>query len=716
MPDPEFDALLKELADLEAAHPELDDPNSPTRRVGGEPIDGFTTRPHNVPMLSIDNTYDESEVRAWVERVRKNLAPDGEGLFAAPAETRFICDPKIDGVAISLRYERGQLTQALTRGDGAKGDDVYIPLSAFERINKQREAAGDDPFMNPRNACAGTLKNLDPKVAASRDLGLTAHGRGEISDPDFATTHTQLLNKLDALGIPTSEHTATATTPEQILETINAFDTQRHALDCATDGMVVRVDAFAQQDRLGHTSKSPRWCIAYKYAAERAQTVLLDVQHQVGKTGKITPRADMAPVLLAGTTVQHATLHNYGNVVKKDVRLGDTLEIEKAGEIIPYVIRVVPELRPKRARKVKAPEHCPLCDGPVELEYDQRRLEQIDAWPKLPERLATKRNSLAKATAEAAKKPGDAVKQQKVLDRQRDVAKLESDIAAGEPDPIAPADETARLCVNPECPAQIREKLIWFAARTQMDIDGLGESTIDQIRATHLPKGDPRRAELGVPDDAPAIPLDHFVDIFNLGAHADTLLTLDRMGEKKLENLLAGIEGAKSRGLARVLGGMGIRHVGTTTAKAIARRFPDADALLAASVDDLLAVEGLGDKTAPILHDYLASAPARDTFDALSSIGVDLTSNEYRQPGASAPDSPFAAKTIVLTGTLDSFERSDLKDLLESLGAKVTGSVSSKTDLVIAGASAGSKLKKAQDLAIEIWDEPTLLKNLPNTP
>ncbi len=774
MPDSEFDALLNELADLEAAHPHLDDPNSPTRRVGGDPIDGFATRPHSVPMLSIDNTYDEAEVRAWVDRVRKSLNRDaeserseGSALFGSDttAELGFICDPKIDGVAISLRYEQGQLTQALTRGDGAKGDDVthavrtirslpltlppsplrgegrgegsssspsssypvptilevrgevYIPLSAFQRINQEREAAGDDPFMNPRNACAGTLKNLDPKVAASRDLGLIAHGKGEISDPDFAATHTDLLSKLADLGIPTSPHTTAATTPEQILGAINAFDKQRHTLDYATDGMVVRVDSFAQQDHLGATSKSPRWCIAYKYAAQRAQTVLLDVQHQVGKTGKITPRAVMEPVLLAGTTVQHATLHNYGTIRKKDIRLADTLEIEKAGEIIPYVIRVVEERRPKGARKIKAPDRCPLCDGPVELEYDQRRLEEIDAWPKLPARLETKRNSLAKAISDATKKGADPDQDQTAQARRREINELEARIAAGQPAPIAPEDETARLCVNPECPAQIREKLIWFAARTQMDIDGLGESTIDQIRATYLPAGDPRRAQLGVPDDAPKIPLDHFVDIFNLGAHTDTLLTLERMGDKKLENLLAGIEAAKSRGLARVLGGMGIRHVGTTTAKAIARNFPDAGALLEATEDQLLAVDGLGAKTAPILHDYLASTPARAAFEALRKAGVDLASHEYRQPGAHpAPDSPFAGKTIVLTGTLESFERNDLKDILESLGAKVTGSVSAKTDLLIAGESPGSKLTKAQSLGIKIWDEPTLITNLPNTP
>ncbi|MFI4897545.1 MAG: NAD-dependent DNA ligase LigA, partial [Phycisphaerales bacterium JB059] len=667
------------------------------------------------------------EVRAWVERVRKNLhihdpEPDAPDLFSPSDEhLRFVCDPKIDGVAISLRYEEGQLVHALTRGDGVKGDDVthavrtirslplslspppsqatgggegtstvpsilevrgeiYLPLSEFERINAERQRADQDLFMNPRNACAGTLKNLDPKVAAARNLGFVAHGRGEISDPGFATSHTQFLERIGALGLPTSPHTTTATSPEDVLDAIKNFDQLRQTLDVATDGMVVRVDSFAQQDQLGATAKSPRWCIAYKYPAERAQTKLLRVDHQVGKTGKITPRAVMEPVLLSGSTVQHATLHNYGMVRQKDIRIGDTLEIEKAGEIIPYVIRVIESKRPKGARKIKAPETCPECAGPVEIDPP------------------------------------------------------EADPAHGGD----PNIETSRTCVNPECPAQVREKLIWFAARNQMDIDGLGESTIDQIRATHLPKGDPVREELGVPPETPPIPLDHFADIFRLHLHADALLTLERMGEKKLENLLRGIEQAKSRGLARVLAGMGIRHIGTATAKAIARLYPDLDALLEASERHLRpkslnkteALElgfdpdpkkrpetGLGKDTAPVVHAYLHSKPAQNAFAALRAVGVDLTIHDHQPPGAEPPpDSPFAGKTIVLTGTLESFDRPDLKERLEALGAKVTGSVSKRTDLVIAGESPGSKLTKARDLGVEVWDEATLLSHLPDTP
>ncbi|GJM18855.1 MAG: DNA ligase [Phycisphaeraceae bacterium] len=701
MPDREYDDRLAELAALEADHPELDDPNSPTKRVGGAPIEGFRTFEHAVPMLSIDNTYDEAEVRAWVDRVTKGLAGEG-GLFGA--EAQFVCDPKIDGVAMSLRYENGALVLALTRGDGSRGDDVthaartvraiplelsgkapavlevrgevFIPDSEFARINAEREAAGDEPFMNPRNACAGTIKQLDPKAAADRRLSFVAHGRGEVSDSAFAGAHSEFTDKIRALGIPTSPHQVIAKDSDAILKAIEAFDRARKTLDYATDGMVVRVDNLAQQDALGVRSKSPRWCIAYKYAAERKPTKLLEVQHMVGKTGRITPRAVLEPVLLAGTTVRHASLHNYGLVRSKDIRVGDTVQVEKAGEIIPQVMGVALGDRKKGARKIKAPESCPDCAGVVEIE------------------------------------PPEAVDD--------------------------PSLETGRRCVNPECPAQVREKLIWFAGRNQMDIDGLGESTVDIIRATALDPDDPRRAEHGVPADTPTVPLEHFADIFALGAHREALLTLDRMGEKKVDNLLAGIEAAKSRGLARVLGGMGIRYVGTATSKLLARAFADLDALLAAEVWELMpqAVNrlskpkrtaltgsevllereyetGLGADTAPVFHAFLHSKAAKRAFDGLRKAGVDLTSRDYRDPGAAAAsDSPFAGKTVVLTGTLESFTRPDLTERLEGLGAKVSGSVSAKTDIVIAGDSAGSKLEKARSLGVDVWDEARLLKAL----
>ena len=704
MPDAEFDRLLRELADLEAAHPELADPNSPTQRVGGEPIKGFRTVAHSTPMLSIDNTYDEAELREWHARVLRGLGSNLGRLADYPPW--LVCDPKIDGVAVSARWENGQLVRALTRGDGRRGDDIthnartirsiplrldgdapavleargeiYMPLEEFERINAQREADELDPFMNPRNATAGTLKQLDPKAVARRRLAFVAHGRGEISDPTFASSHSGFLDRLRGLGVPVNPIQARSRTIEDVIRAIEAFAAHRHEMPYATDGMVVRVDDWDVQDLLGTTAKSPRWIIAYKYPAERRLTRLLSVEAQVGKSGRITPRAVMEPTLIAGTVVRHATLHNYGRVrtMRTDLTvdeatdprthlcIGDTVEIEKAGEIIPYVLRVVLDKRPRGAKRVEAPDACPVCEGPVEVEPPEAR----------------------------------------------------EDLTL----------ETERRCINPECPAQVREKIIWFAGRKQMDIEGLGEKTVDLIRAT-------------AGTDRP-VPLNSFADIFRLRKHRDALVGLERLGERSVDNLLAGIERAKSRGLARVLAGMGIRHVGDTTARAIARAFPDLDALLAAEVWQLMPMAvnrmssvrrreltgspdpvepvyetGLGEDTAPVVYEYLHSAVARRTFAELKSLGVDLTSHDYRAPGraSSLPDSPFAGKTIVLTGTLESFDRTTLTERLESLGAKVTGSVSKNTDLVIAGEAAGSKLDKARALGVEIWDEAKLLSHLP---
>lgn len=677
MTDREFDEQLALLQNLEQQH-NLHDPNSPTQRVGGEPVDGFRTVKHAKPMLSIDNSYSEQDVRDWAARVARAAAAESADLFSTPA-IAFACDPKIDGVAISVRYEDGKLVHALTRGNGTQGDDittharriralplvlpkeaadrfsvlevrgeVYMPTAEFERINDEREQAGEDLFMNPRNATAGTLKGLRPDLVAQRGLGFTAHGFGEVKG-DLPPTHSASIHLLRALGFPTND-TITTDTVEGVVEAIATFAKRMHELPYAVDGMVVRVDSFELQQRLGTTSKSPRWCIAYKYPAERKPTLLKDIEIQVGKTGKVTPRAVMEPVLLAGTMVSHATLHNFGLLAEKDLRIGDTVMVEKAGEIIPQVIEVVAPDAPERAsRKPFAPPTaCPRCDGPLEIERDDT------------------------------------------------------------------ARETARRCINPECPAQIRERLIWFAGRTQMDIDGLGEKTIDQILESEDPK----------------IPLEHFADIFTLKDHREALLKLDRMGEKKVDNLLAGIEAAKSRGLAKVLAGMGVRHLGDSTAKALCTMFRDLDDLLNAPEEMLrpktLKKErarelglpedpkdrpstNLGNDTAPVVHEWLHSETGRHALDALRAVGVDLTSKEYIEPGSEAADSPVSGKTIVLTGTLEKFTRPQLTAKLESLGAKVTGSVSSKTDLVIAGTEAGSKLDKANALGVTVWDEPQML-------
>jgi DNA ligase (NAD+) len=641
MPDLEYDALLRELAELEAAHPELADPDSPTRRVGGGAVEGFRTVRHEVPMLSIDNTYDADDLRAWHERVRK-------GLELEDAEPCYVCDPKVDGIAVSLRYERGRLARAVTRGDGSKGDDVtaqvrairaiplalrttavasprllevrgeiFMPNAEFQRINDERESAGEPPFANARNATAGTLKSLDPSVVAARRLSFVAHGRGVISGGDGAETFRDFLQMVRALGVPVSPRIEPCQGIEPVIEVIEAFREQRGSLGYGIDGMVVRLDRFDQQEALGATSKAPRWCIAFKYPAEQATTVLRRVDWQVGKGGTLTPRATMDPVFLAGTTVQHATLHNIEEIRRKDIRVGDTVVIEKAGEIIPQVVEVDRSRRRRRSAEIEPPRRCPACEGVVEQE-----------GPKL-------------------------------------------------------------YCVNPECPAQFREKLKWFVGRGQMDIDGMGEKLIDQLVDAGL--------------------VHHFADLFAL--QREPLVALERMGERSADNLLEAIERSKDRGLGRVLAGLGIRHIGATASRILAEHFPDAEALLGATVEQIEALPDFGQITAATLHDYLHSSAGRTALRRLARAGVDLTSRRHVHR-EDAVESPLAGKTVVLTGKLESFSRQELSERLQALGARVTGSVSSKTDLVIAGADPGSKADRARSLGVETWDEQRLMEVL----
>ncbi|MHC4208345.1 MAG: NAD-dependent DNA ligase LigA [Planctomycetota bacterium] len=656
MPDSEYDTRLAELIGLERAHPGLHDPNSPTQRVGGEPLDGFTTLRHRVRMMSIDNTYNVDDLKAWHDRVVKGL--EAEGLQAAALH--LVCDPKIDGVAVSLRYEKGSLALALTRGDGEQGDDVtaqvrtvrtvplrlrgrrhpapevlevrgevYMPNEEFERINTAREKAGEPPFANARNATAGTLKQLDPKVVAERRLSFVAHGRGEVVGMDEVTSFSAFIHRLKALGVPVSSYTIRCGNLEQVITTIDSFAARRGDLGYGVDGMVVRVDSFDHQQRLGATSKAPRWAIAFKYPAQQGQTVLKQVEWLVGKGGTLTPRATMEPVLLAGTTVSHATLHNIEEIQRKDIRVGDTVVIEKAGEIIPQVVQVVVAKRSGREEPIVAPIACPECGGVVEQE-----------GPKV-------------------------------------------------------------FCVNPECPAQFREKLKWFVGRGQMDVDGLGEKLIEQL------------LEEGI--------VGHFADLYGLKVDQLAPLTHDsrtkkgkltkvELGEKNATRIVQGIEASRGRGLARVLAGLGIRHIGAAAARILARHFADADALLGATEEQLRELPDFGEITAATLHAHLQSNPARDTFRRLAAAGVDLRSHDHAT--GPAQDSPLANKTIVLTGSLAHFTREALTEQLAGLGAKVTGSVSKKTDLVIVGGDPGAKLDKARALGIEIWDEAKLLEAL----
>ncbi len=738
--DQDYDALMRELRELEAASPELVTPDSPTQRVGGEPLDGFKTVAHARPMYSIDNTYDVDALRKWAARCFEALDPGiadvdreqreleqrreelkgkrdnpsqqarkqlddrqktlktrrdlliAEGDRAGfPIAGGYFADPKIDGVAISLRYELGKLVLAATRGDGQQGDDVtqnirtmraiplmlaesagspipdvlevrgeiFMPTAEFERLNEAFRDAGQEPFANPRNATAGTLKQLAPRVVAERRLDFSAHGRGEVSGDGFAS-HSEFLAAIAKWGIPINSLAATCHSIDEVWKVIEAFDNQRSGLPYGVDGVVVRIDRYDLQEELGHTSKFPRWCIAYKYAAEQAVTKLLSVEWQVGKTGKLTPRATMEPVFLAGTTVQHASLHNLGEVRRKDIRIGDTVVIEKAGEIIPQVVRVVVEKRPPGSEPVPAQTPCPVCRGAVESDFDQKRTHEIESWSARVER--------ERAAAEKEGRPAVEIPQ---------------------PPPLGELDETARYCINPECPAQLRERLIHFAGRGQMDIDGMGEKVVHQL------------ADVGL--------VNTFGDLFSLHTRRDAVLALDRMGEKKADNLLAGIEAAKQRGLARLLASLGIHHVGATAARTLAEHYGSLDALVAASREDIESFEvdggpsGVGPETAASLHTFLHSDEGQRVIAELRDAGVKLDVEASATTGAAGD--ALAGKTLVVTGTLEKYSREVIQALIAQHGGRATSSVSKSTDYVVAGEEAGSKLDKARKLGVPVLTE-----------
>ncbi|MCH8912888.1 MAG: NAD-dependent DNA ligase LigA [Planctomycetes bacterium] len=628
--DAKYDGLLRELSKLEEAHPELHSPDSPTQRVGGAPIDGFEHVTHAVPMLSIDNTYSEQELRDFDGRVKKRLED---------VSYRYIVDPKIDGVAASLRYEKGRLVLAATRGDGTVGDDVthnaktiraipltlrtedppevlevrgevFWPLKAFEHFNAKREAAGEPLFANPRNATTGTLKQLDPQSIAGRGLSFLAHGLGDIVGAEFET-QSALFEQLKDWGVPVSPHARTHDSIDGVLDMVREWNVKRHELDYLTDGLVVKVDSLAQREALGATSRYPRWCIAYKFAAEQAETVLNDVTFQVGKLGTITPVAELEPVLLAGTTVKRASLHNFDQVERLDIRIGDTVVVEKAGEIIPQVVSVVRSQRPRKGKPIARPRSCPACQG--------------------------------------------------------DVAQDENGVYW--------------RCINPACPAQVRERLIFFCGRNQMDIEGAGPALIDQLLAAGLIK--------------------NYTDLYRLHGRRDELIALDRLAEKSVDNLLSGIEAAKHRPLARLLAALNIQHIGAATAELLADHFGDMDSLMQADEEGLLVVDGVGPELAGSLRRFFGSKTGRKTIADLKSVGVNMQQPKSEPAG----ERVLAGKTIVVTGTLENFGRKEIEGLIKQLGGKTASSVSKKTDFVVAGANAGSKLTKAEQLGVEVISE-----------
>ncbi len=628
--DREYDRLLEELKQLEAAHPELITPDSPTQRVGGQPIAGFATVRHPEPMLSIDNTYNADELREFDRRVRKLL----------PGEpVTYVVELKIDGVAIALTYKDGLFTVGATRGDGVRGDDVthnlrtigglplrlrtknppalleargevYMTRADLARLNQERAAKGLEAFANPRNSTAGSLKLLDPRQCAERHLRLFAYSLGATQGV-AVKTHLEALALLREYGFPVHPHITQFQSIDTVIDYCLSWAGRRQELPYETDGMVIKVNDLDQRRRLGTTSKAPRWVVAYKYEAEQALTKLLKIEVQVGKTGILTPVAHLQPVQLAGTTVSRASLHNADEIQRKDIRIGDQVLVEKAGEIIPYVIRSEPAARTGDEKRFHFPSRCPVCGSPVERD----------------------------------------------------------------------AGGAYYRCIGPACPAQLKERLRFYAHRNAMDIEGLGEAIIEQLVDTGLVRSIP--------------------DLYRLTP--DQLLELERMGKKSAQNLLQEIEASKERGLTRVLTGLGIRHVGEHVAELLAQEFGNIEDLSKAATQRLAQVEGIGQERAESIHKFFQSVAGRKTIEELRSLGVKLTEDPRPQPAGDGND--LTGKTFVVTGTLQRYSREDIEGLIKQLGGKPTGSVSKKTDYVVAGEKAGSKLDKARQLGVAVLTE-----------
>jgi DNA ligase (NAD+) len=638
--DEAYDALMRELQELEAKHPELVTPESPTQRVGAAPSSRFAPVEHARPMLSLSNVFDVTELRAFDGRVRKALGRDDVG---------YVCELKIDGLAINLTYQDGTFVQGATRGDGTTGEDVtanlrtiksipltlrervpgrvdvrgevYLPSASFAATNKERAERGEPLFANPRNAAAGAVRQLEPAATAKRNLAMFSYSAAGLD----VASQADLLTRLRELGIRANPHWRRAADVDAVLAFVDEWKDKRHTLDYGTDGVVIKVDRVDDQDKLGFVARSPRWATAFKFPAEQATTEIEDILVYVGRTGVLTPVAALAPVLVGGTTVRRATLHNFDEVRRLDVRKGDRVIIQRAGDVIPEVVRVETEARAKGKRypQFRMPKTCPVCDGAV---------EHVEG-------------------------------------------------------------EVAYRCANPVCPAKTGQRIGHFVGRGGMDIEGMGWALVSQLQERGL-----------VTDPA---------DVFFLTK--EQILGLDRFAEKSATNIYERIQSARRRPLARVLNALGIPHVGETTSEDLARwlapKLPDkptfADVLRVlreATSDDLQAIPGVGAVVAKSIEDHLRDPEEQRFLERLGSAGIEVIPPAARPSDAS---NPLAGKTIVFTGTLERRSREDAEALAKSLGAKVTGSVSAKTDFVVAGPGAGTKLDRARQLGVKVVDEAT---------
>ncbi|HFU4058723.1 TPA: NAD-dependent DNA ligase LigA [Streptococcus suis] len=621
--DAEYDKLYRELVELETAHPALVLPDSPTHRVGGKILDGFEKYSHVYPLFSLQDAFSREELDAFDQRVRKEFP-----------QATYICELKIDGLSISLTYEAGNLVVGATRGDGSVGENItenlkrvadipltlpqsvdvtvrgecYMPKTSFDRVNQQRQEAGEAEFANPRNAAAGTLRQLDTGVVAQRGLATFLY---QEASPSEATSQSQVLEKLDSLGFVTNHDYQLADSMDEVWAFIEKMAERRDDLPYEIDGIVIKVNDLAIQEELGFTVKAPRWAVAYKFPAEEKEAQILSVDWTVGRTGVVTPTANLSPVQLAGTTVSRATLHNVDYIAEKDIRIGDTVIVYKAGDIIPAVLKVVDKYRTDQ-EVMPVPRQCPSC--------------------------------------------------------QSDLQHYE--------------DEVALRCINPICPSQLMSKLEHFASRDAMNIAGLGSSIVEKLFLAGLVKD--------------------VADIYKLTV--DDLLTLDGFKEKSADKLYQAIQDSKGNSAERLLFGLGIRHVGSKASKILLENFGNLEALAQASQDDIASLEGLGQVIAKSLTSFFASSGAQQLLAELKENAVNLS---YLGQVADE-NAALSGLTVVLTGKLERMKRGEAKAKLEALGANVAGSVSKKTNLVVAGADAGSKLAKAQELGIEIKDEAWL--------